>query len=249
MSVRKAFLLGALVGAGVRRTRSQRSFRLVGASLPVLTVLLFAASAGGSVWVTNARIRPLLGTDAKGDIGVSWTQAGTRINLVVPLHGQVYHALLPGPDVSRPASVGGLPFAAIVKRAGSWLVAVQTWQVAGQPRAFHVARWKGAPTKLMLSFDGARLRGQASFQGKPVTGFSPTPAGKEQRIYVDIDCLGCPGNPSSWTSIAVVAPKTDGSFAVYLRPDQRGSRYRAALAGPNLGTTLAPDAQAFTTGA
>ena len=42
-----------------------------------------------------------------------------------------------------------------------------------------------------------------------------------------------------------VPPKTDGSFAVRLRPSWTGSRYRAAVAGPNLGAVLAPDAQAF----
>ena len=224
-----------------------RTVQLLAAVVPVLAALALAAVAGGSVWVTNAGSRPVLRADAKGDVGVSWMQAGARVNLVVPLRGQVYHAPLPGPDVSRPASVPGLPFAAIVRRAGGWLIALQTWQVAGQPRAFHVARWKGATIKLTLTFDSTRLRGQASFHGKPVTGFSPTPAGKQARIYVDIDCLGCPGSPNTWTPIAIVAPKTDGSFAVLLRPNQHGSRYRAALAGPNLGTTLAPDAQAFTT--
>jgi len=42
-----------------------------------------------------------------------------------------------------------------------------------------------------------------------------------------------------------VAPKADGSFSVLLRPDWTGSRYRATVLGPNLGTTLAPDAQAI----
>jgi hypothetical protein len=45
-----------------------------------------------------------------------------------------------------------------------------------------------------------------------------------------------------------VAPKADGSFAVLVRPEWRGRRYRASVAGPNLGTTLAPDAQATVAG-
>jgi hypothetical protein len=216
----------------------------------LIAVLGVAGVAAASVWVTNNGQQPVLRADAKGDIGVSWTQAGARVNLVVPLHGQVYHAQLSGPDVSHAATVPGLPFTPVVRKtSGGWLVALQIWQVAGQPRALHVARWKGAPTKLTLTSDGTRLRGQASFQGKPVTGFSPTPAGKQARIYVYIDCFGCPAGPHGWTSIAAVAPKSDGSFAVFLRSSWQGSRYRAAIAGLNLAATLAPDAQAFATGA
>ncbi len=40
-----------------------------------------------------------------------------------------------------------------------------------------------------------------------------------------------------------VAPKADGTFSVLLRPDWTGSRYRATVLGPNLGATLAPDAE------
>jgi hypothetical protein len=235
VSARKASVLGAIVAAGVLAA--------------VGSVLVVPGVATASVWITSSGQQPMLRADAKGDVGVGWVQAGARVNLVVPLHGQVYHAQLPGPDVSRPASVAGLAFTPTVRRTpGGWLVALQTWQVAGQPRALHVARWKGAPTKLTLAFDGTRLRGQASFQGKPVTGFSPTPAGKQARIYVYIDCFGCSASPHGWTSIAAVAPKADGSFAVYLRPSAHGSRYRAAIQGPNLGATLAPDAQAIAAG-
>ena len=120
--------------------------------------------------------------------------------------------------------------------------------VAGQPRALHVARWTGAPTKLTLAFDGTRLRGQASFQGKPVSGFSPTPAGKRLRVYVYLDCFGCLANQHGWSPMLGVAPRSDGSFSVLLRPSWRGTRYRAAVAGPNLGATLAPDAQAYSPG-
>jgi len=41
-----------------------------------------------------------------------------------------------------------------------------------------------------------------------------------------------------------VAPKADGSFGVLLRPSWLGRRYRATVAGPNVGTTYAPDVQA-----
>jgi hypothetical protein len=51
-----------------------------------------------------------------------------------------------------------------------------------------------------------------------------------------------------------VAPKADGSFSVFVRPEWKGKRkrkrkrYRALVAGPNLGATLAPDAQAIAAG-
>jgi hypothetical protein len=44
-----------------------------------------------------------------------------------------------------------------------------------------------------------------------------------------------------------VRPKADGTFSVLLRPSWIGTRYRASVSGPNIGTTLAPDAQAFAT--
>ena len=82
-----------------------------------------------------------------------------------------------------------------------------------------------------------------SFDGHPVTGFSPTQAGKEVRAYVYIECFGCPGNPNGWMLMVGVAPKADGSFAVYLRSSWDGKRYRATIAGPNVDGMLAPDAQ------
>ena len=38
-----------------------------------------------------------------------------------------------------------------------------------------------------------------------------------------------------------VAPKADGSFSALLRPEWTGSRYRATVLGPNIGSTLAPE--------
>jgi hypothetical protein len=69
------------------------------------------------------------------------------------------------------------------------------------------------------------------------------------RIYVYVDCFGCPAAPHGWSAMVGLRPKADGTFAARLRPSWRGSRYRAAVAGPNIGTTLAPDAQAFAAGA
>jgi len=166
--------------------------------------------------------------------------------VTVPPKGQLFHGgSLSGRDVSRPAPGVRLPLAAIVRRGpGGVLYALQRWQVQpGRPVDLHFARWKGAPPVLRLADDGLRLTGSATFQGRPVSGFTTTLEGKRLRIYVYLDCLGCPGT-SGWSRMIGIVPKADGSFAVRLRPEWLGRRYRATVAGPNVGTTYAPDAQA-----
>jgi hypothetical protein len=89
------------------------------------------------------------------------------------------------------------------------------------------------------------LQGSADFQGRPVTGFSPTPEGKRLRHYAFVDCLGC--RTPAWRRLTAVLTRTKGSFRLFLRPAWRGSRYRVTVAGPNRGTTLAPVASAVAT--
>lgn len=96
---------------------------------------------------------------------------------------------------------------------------------------------------LRLALEGQRLTGSATYRGRPLSGFTTTLEGKRLRIYVYLDCFGCPGAPSGWTRMLGVAPKADGTFAALLRPSWLGRRYRATVAGPNAGTTYAPDAQ------
>ena len=98
---------------------------------------------------------------------------------------------------------------------------------------------------MTLALDGTRLTGTAAFHGKPVTGATTTLEGKRPRIYVYLDCLGCPLGGTGWGRMIGVAPKADGTFAVALRPEWTGRQYRATVAGPNVGATLAPDAQAL----
>ena len=216
-------------------------------ALPAVSIVLGcvpASSALGSVWITNGAERVQLSADAAGDTAVRWGQT----TLLVPLHGKVVHSALPGADVSRPASAPGLAFTPVVRRTpDGWLLAVQTWSVAGQPLALHLARWKGEPTQLTLTVAGTRLTGTASFQGKPLLAFSPTPSGTPMRTYVYIDCFGCAASPTGWSPMLGVHPKADGSFSVLLRPSWMGTRYRASVSGPNVGATLAPDAQALAT--
>lgn len=214
--------------------------------LLVAAWLGLAALARGSIWITND-VRPALRVDANGTAEVSWRSGGARQTVIVPARGRLYHGgSLSGPDVSRAASVPGLSLALAVRRTPDGrLWALQTWQVEpGGPKEVHLARWKGAPTKLMLSSDGVRLTGTASFQGKPVTGRTFTLEGKRPRIYVYLDCFACPAaTGGGWARMLGVAPRADGSFAVRLRPKWLGKRYRATVAGPNVGTTFAPDAR------
>jgi hypothetical protein len=86
-----------------------------------------------------------------------------------------------------------------------------------------------------------------SFGGKPVSGHSTTLAGLRPKIYVYLDCFGC-GGQAGWSFMLGVAPRADGTFSVLLRASWKGSRYRATVAGPNVGTTYAPDAQTTISG-
>lgn len=211
--------------------------------MALVVALACAGTAAASDWVTNGTPPAKLAADAKGDTAVTW--AGKT--LVVPPIGQVYHAPLPGKDVSTPASAPGVPFVTAVRRApGGFTLALQAWNVPGQTPALHLARWQGAPPQLTLTLSGSRLVGTAMFQGKPVTGYTATPDGKQTRIYVYIACFGCSANTSGWSPMLGVTPKADGSFRVLLRPSWTGSRYMAFLQGPNVGSTLAPDVEAST---
>ena len=187
---------------------------------------------------------------ADGTAEVGWTAGGARHTLLVMPHGRV----LPGgrlstPDVSTPASSPKLPSVRVLRRTpDGWLWALQIWHRPGSHRhELHFSRWRGAPTQLALEDSGAQLVGRATFHGRPVHGYSPTPTGKRVRIAAILyggcrDCLGA----DRWTRLLGAFPHADGSFRVYLKPAWRGQDYFAILPGPNLGATLAPDAFATT---
>jgi len=216
------------------------------AAVLLAVALVLVPAAGASIYVGADANAPRLAVDAKGTAQVTWTQGGAKQSVIVPMKGQLYHGGgLSGPDVSKPAPGVRLPLAVVVRRGpAGMLYALQRWQVQpGGPVELHLARWTGAPTAVTLADDGQRLSGSVSYHGAPVTGYSSTLEGKRLRIYVFLDCLGCPGT-SGWSRMIGVAPKADGTFAVLLRPSWMGRRYRATVAGPNLGVTFAPDAQA-----
>jgi hypothetical protein len=203
-------------------------------------------AAQASIFVGSDASGARLAVDARGSAVISWTARGAKQTVTVPPKGQLFHGgSLSGRDVSRPAPGVRVPLAVVVRRGpGGVLYALQRWQPQpGGPVELHFARWAGALPALHLAVDGGRLTGSAEFQGKPVSGFTSTLEGKRLRIYVYLDCFGCPG-ASGWSRMIGVAPKADGTFAVLLRPSWLGRRYRATVAGPNVGTTYAPDVQA-----
>jgi hypothetical protein len=210
--------------------------------------LITAAAVPASISLTSAGGSPTLRVDARGDAEVGWTLGGARQYIVVPPHGLLTHSRLQTSDVSRKAPAAGLAHALVVRTGpGGTTWALQRWQVAGKPPEIHLARWKGAPTLITLVFDGTKLSGRVMFQGKPVTGTSPTNSGKRERIFVYLACSGC-GGATGWRPMLGVAPQADGTFSVAVRPAWIGREYRASVAGPNIGSTLAPDAQVVVAG-
>ncbi len=204
-----------------------------------------ASSAAPSAGLGAAGSRVRLQVDASDDALVTWTQGGASESVLVPASGALSHGgALRGPDVSRPATLAGLPATVALRRTPDGLTwALQAIQVgASSPLQLDLSRWRGAPTQLTLSRNGNRLVGSVSFHGAPVSGHSYTLAGLKPRVYVYLDCEGCPGKPG-WSEMLGVSPKPDGSFAVALRPAWMGTRYRATVQGQNIGSTLSPDAQ------
>jgi hypothetical protein len=213
----------------------------------VLVAAALGAAAGaahGSISIGTSPTGATLRVDARGNAAVAWRSSGAAQSVTVPPKGQLVHGALPGADVSRRVAPN-VPLALVERRTPDGrLWALQSWQVAaGGPVELHLARWRGAPTKLTLATDGTHVTGTVTFHGRPVSGYSSTLEGKRLRIYVYVDCFACNGG-GGWTRMLGVPPQPDGSFSVLLRPEWTGTRYRATVAGPNLGAILAPDAQA-----
>ncbi|HEY4412995.1 MAG TPA: hypothetical protein VGN06_08360 [Gaiellaceae bacterium] len=209
----------------------------------VFTALVCVPAGVASYGVSTNASAPTLRVDAKGDAEVGWMQNGKRVTFIVPPRGVGYHGTLPGADISK-AGGSSLPLAIVARKtADGTLWALQELQISGRPASLDLARWKGAPTQLALATDGKRLTGTVAFDGRPVTGSSPTLNGTQERVYVYLECFGCAAQPNGWSFLLGVHPKTDGSFAAALRPNWIGSKYRATVQGPNVDGQLAPDAQ------
>jgi hypothetical protein len=214
-------------------------------TVALLVLLGSVGSASASITVAANVQRPALRVDARGNAEVSWTAAGVRHYLLVPPTGRVYPGRrLSGRDVSVATRSVALPFRRALRRSPDGrLWALQTWRVKpGGPVELRFSRWRGAPPQVTAEtqpkFQGELLTGYASLAGQPVPLYSPTPEGKRMRTYVYIDrWIG-----SRWSRLAGTATRSDGTFRLFIPAAAVASRYRAVLPGPNVGTTLAPDA-------
>jgi hypothetical protein len=213
----------------------------------VLVALLTAASARASIWIANGARDPQLRVDARGSAEVRWRdEHGAVRTLLVPPRGKLLPGgRISGRDVSRTATDKTIPMRVLVRRTPdgrSW--ALQAWRpLPHGPIELHLSRWRGAPTRIEPETpccpDG-RLRGTVAFGGRPVYGYSPTPEGKRIRslAYVDFARQG------GWRrAVGVFLRPPSGSFTLFLQARWRSTRYRITVAGPNRGTTLAPDAR------
>jgi hypothetical protein len=214
-------------------------------AVTMLAALVLAPAAGASITVATNAVAPNLRIDAKGNAEVSWTSGGVRHFVLVPPRGRVYPGRkLAAPDVSRLASSPAIPFARALRiTPDGRYSALQAWRVRpGGPVELRFSRWKGAPTNVRLivetSTDAVRLSGTATFSGRPLPLWSPTPEGKRIRQYVYLDSL----RGGTWRRIGGVALRTDGSFRRSVPINLVGTKYRALVPGPNIGTTYAPDA-------
>jgi hypothetical protein len=207
----------------------------------IAAALVLAAPASASIWIADNAQRAALRVGADGSAEVSWTAGGSPHTLLVPASGRLLPGgKLHGVDVSRPGGVA-IPFLVAERTTSDGRI----WALQRVGSELHFSRWRGPPPSVTLLVADGRLGGSVTFQGRPVHGTSPTPEGKQVRITVYLDCLGCPGKPG-WSRMLGVAPHADGSFRVFLTPSWRGTRYRATVAGPNIATTLAPDASMST---
>ncbi len=213
--------------------------------------LTAVGDAAASIWVASGARNAQLRVDARGYAEVSWRDArGLRQTVLVPPRGRLLPGgRLSGRDVSRPV-VLALPMKVMVRRTPDGrLWALQRWRVQpARPEELHFSRWRGAPTRVEAGFvccpADPLLEGRVSFAGRPVFGFSPTPEGKRIRLIAYVDCFLCAVNLSGWgRMLGVFLRPPDGSFSLLMRPRWEAERYRVTVAGPNIGTTLAPDAR------
>ena len=152
------------------------------------------------------------------------------------------------PDVSRASTAVAIPYRRVLRRTPDgryW--ALQTWRVAfSKSTELRFSRWRGDPTRITLasqpSGNTELLRGRASFQGRGVTGSSPTNAGKPILHSGFLDCFAC--GAAGWLRFTAKRTSADGSFAVTVPLNRRGTKYRVSITGPNRGASLAPDAAA-----
>lgn len=219
--------------------------------LAALLALVAAGAASGSILVAENASAPTLRVAEDGTAEVGWKASGARRTMTIPLQGRVQ----PGGTIAKDVSSAGaatIPFKRVVRTGPNGVTyALQAWRTRkGGPLELRFARWQGDPPASIelavtccTSTGQQRLEGRALYGGKPLFGSSPTTAGTQIKIFVGLECLGCSaGKAGSFTRISSIAPaKPTGAFALLVRPEWEGTLYRATMAGPNRGTTYAPD--------
>jgi hypothetical protein len=210
-----------------------------------LAVLLSPATAAASIFVVNDASRPALRVDSKGNAEVSWTAAGARHTLLVPVRGRVLPGgRIKGADKSQAASDPVVAFQRALRLGEDGrFYALQAWRVLPNgPVELHFSRWKGDPTTVRMTTAqttlGVRVAGRATFDGRGVPRTSPTPEGKVVRQFAYLDSLV----GGRWHRVGGTVTRTNGLFRRLVSGGDVGKRYRVLVVGPNVGTTYAPDA-------
>jgi hypothetical protein len=232
-----------------------RTFRAATATVVLGASLLGGSDADASVKIAWAAKNPSLRVSAGGAAEISWTTpAGVRRHArVAPTGALRYGARVRMPNVAGRTGAVRLPHRAMVWRTpdGTYWALQQWRRLTGRPVELRFSRWRGAPTKLTFravccKWRSERIMGRASFHGRPIYGFSNTPAGVPldkfgRNVYLDTFRYG------KWRRMmGILTHRYDGSYSLWIRKYWRGKRYRAAISGPNWGWTLAPDARAHT---
>ena len=142
-----------------------------------------------------------------------------------------------GRDVSQRVSGVQIPFRVVVRRTPDgafW--ALQSWRrrPTDAPE-LRFSRWRGEPAQVTAQVaccqDGSEVvRGQVLYHDRAVAN---------ARVY--IDCYACSLNLDGWASVAHRQTSATGAYALVIRPEWKGTRYRATLLGPNFGWVRAPD--------
>jgi hypothetical protein len=225
------------------------------AATAAVLVLATAGPCGASIKVAGDARSASLRVDGAGYAEIDWVGAGgeARSLLVSPSGSLVYGGRLRGRDVSTEAPDVRIPFALVVRRTPDGaLWALQAWRrLLHGPVELRFARWRGEPTRLTLravccKWGGENIRGDASFQGRPIYGEKATPAGNPlddlgRNVYLD-SLRG-----SDWVRMmGILTNRPTGAFSLWIRSNWQGKRYRGAIIGPNWAWTLGPDAAAET---
>jgi hypothetical protein len=230
-----------------------RTLLAAAAAVAVGSSLLSVNEADASVKIAWAAKKPTLRVSVLGAAEVSWTTpSGVRRHVRVAPSGALhYGARLGRRNVAARTRAIRLPLKAKVWRTPDgafW--ALQQWRrLSARPVELRFSRWRGAPTALSLravccKWRSERIRGRASFHGRPIYGFSNTPAGVPldkfgRNVYLDTFRQG------GWKRMmGILTHRYDGTYSLWIRKAWRGQRYRGSISGPNRGWTLAPDARA-----